>query len=532
MAVLRVSSPYRDRRTGMVILRKRVPQRYLSVADQAGGIVKISTGCKDDRAAAREWPNVLRRYAEMEAEWERRLGVVSLTPETAAEMAAHWAAWVMADLGRLQGDPEDAWALDDGPEAKLALSLAGDAEGVAARGAALLDGCAAQAVSLAGIAVAPETMGHLLDAMRPVVVAACRQAGLRDTGIVTAVGGRWNPLQVARAALPPVPDAPAPGRPKVSLSTVFDAWKAVTTAKPRTVVETRYVLNLLEQFAGHDDAATMTRDDLRGWRDAAKAGGVTNNTWNNRLSLVRQVFAQAVADGRLSENPADNALRLSKSKAAVRLPYSDEDAARLLEAARKETVPSLRWAPWIMAFTGMRAGEVLQLFRGDVRRDGAIWFLAVHEDDDGKSVKTGERRNVPLHPALVAEGFTVFVETLDPDAALFPERRLNPATNKSGRRWDVDALGTWAKDVAGIKDRRKAPNHSWRHRVEDELRAVEVPEDVRDAIVGHARRTTGRLYGLRGEALARLHRELAKLPVPVGIHTLSPGEATVVLGRS
>ena len=70
----------------------------------------------------------------------------------------------------------------------------------------------------------------------------------------------------------------------------------------------------------------------------------------------------------------------------------------------------------------------------------------------------------------------------------------------------------------GITDAAKAPNHAWRHRMEDELRSVEVPEDVRDAILGHARKTTGRHYGVRGEALKRLHRELARLPVPPGLN--------------
>ncbi len=519
MAVLRMPSPYRDPRTGIILLRRRVPTRYLKVANQAGGIVKISTGEKDDRAAKREWPKVLQRFAEMEAEWERRLNIVSLTPETAAELAARWAAWVAADLGRLEGDPADAVPLTGGPEGKIALSplLTLDPARALERAAALLDGCATEAIKLAGITVSLDTLGLLKDAMRPAVAAAYRQASLRESGIVAAVGARWNPLKAARAALPTVPDAPAPARPGASVGALFEAWKSVTTSKVRTIAETRYILDLLEKFMGHGDAASLTRHDLRRWRDDAKAGGLTNNTWNNRLSLVRQVFARAVADGHLNENPADNSLRLAKSKAAVRLPYSDTDAVTLLEAAQRETVPSLRWAPWVMAFTGMRAGEVLQLSRGDVRREGAIWFLAIHEDDEGKSVKTGERRNVPLHPAVIAEGFLGYVETLEGDAPLFPERRLNPATNASGRRWDVDALGTWAKDVAGIRDRFKAPNHSWRHRVEDELRAVEVPEDIRDAITGRARQTTGRLYGVRGEALARLHRELSKLPVPTGL---------------
>ena len=193
MAVLRMTSPQRDPRTGMVILRRRVPRRYLAVADQAGGIVKISTGHKDERAAMREWPNVLRRYAEMEAEWERRLNVVDLTPERAKEIAAHWASWVDADLGRLPGTPEDTLALDDGPGGKLAISVSEDPGGLQARGAALLEGCALEAASLAGITVAPETIGHLRGAMRLIVVAAYRQASLGTLGSSRPLGRAGTP---------------------------------------------------------------------------------------------------------------------------------------------------------------------------------------------------------------------------------------------------------------------------------------------------------------------------------------------------
>jgi hypothetical protein len=63
--------------------------------------------------------------------------------------------------------------------------------------------------------------------------------------------------------------------------------------------------------------------------------------------------------------------------------------------------------------------------------------------------------------------------------------------SKAGAAWDV--VGKWVGQSVGIDDVRKAPNHSWRHRIEDELRAGECPEDVRDAILGHARKTTGRL---------------------------------------
>lgn len=35
--------------------------------------------------------------------------------------------------------------------------------------------------------------------------------------------------------------------------------------------------------------------------------------------------------------------------------------------------------------------------------------------------------------------------------------------------------------------------------------------------MGHARKTTGRQYGVRGEPVAKLHRYLSLLPVPPGV---------------
>ena len=64
---------------------------------------------------------------------------------------------------------------------------------------------------------------------------------------------------------------------------------------------------------------------------------------------------------------------------------------------------------------------------------------------------------MPVHPALIAEGFIGYVETLEGDAPLFPERRLNPATNKSGRRWDVDAVGTLGEGGGGDQRCSQSP---------------------------------------------------------------------------
>jgi integrase len=311
-------------------------------------------------------------------------------------------------------------------------------------------------------------------------------------------------------------------RPVVSLDGICDGWKSVSVVKPRTVDETVYAVRDLKEFLGHNDAARITRDDLTRWRQSMKDARRSNNTWNNRLSLVRQVFAHGISEGVLTTDPTTG-LRLRKARQKSPPPYSDADASRILLAARKETRPSLRWAHWVMAFSGMRAGEVLQLLGRDVRQDGGVWLIDVNEDDPTKSVKTSERRHVPVHPALIREGFVAYAQKIAADAPLFPDKGLDRHGKRGGRAWNL--IGKWARLKAGIKDPDEAPDHSWRHRIEDELRAAEAPEDVRDAITGHSRRTTGRQYGVRGEALTRLHRHLSRIPVPVGLFREESKEA-------
>ena len=431
MATIRMSQPWEDPRTGVLYFRKKIPTRFRSVSGRSSEIIKISLGTSDRKRIAKPWAAALTRWVELEAEWERRLNVVAVTPPKAQEMAARWAAWIAADPDRLDRAGESWSIFDDSNDGRLFNDVLATLSRAVQRNAApeerreqRLAVHAGEAESLSGITVSEETRAALMTEMLPVVRAAYHQAELRASGIVHGIGKRWEPLEAVRATLPEVPDAPLrkPVAPAVSLDNLFDGWKATAVVKPRTVTETRYVLNLLIGHLGHRDASVTTRDDLAAWRDAFKAAGLTNNTWNNRLSLVRQVFEWGYKERRLPSNIADADLRLRKSKAAVRLPYSDEDTVKILQAARKESKAALRWAPWIMAFSGMRVGEVLQLSASDLRQEGETWFMAVHEDDAGKSVKTGQRRNVPIHSVLIAEGLVAYAQSLPEGSPLFPEK--------------------------------------------------------------------------------------------------------------
>ena len=93
-----------------------------------------------------------------------------------------------------------------------------------------------------------------------------------------------------------------------------------------------------------------------------------------------------------------------------RLPFSDEEARLILEKAR-ELRGADRWIPWLLAFTGARVEEVAQALVADVRERDGIAYLDINAESEGKSLKNaGSARRVPLHPALVAEGFLDYVD--------------------------------------------------------------------------------------------------------------------------
>jgi hypothetical protein len=69
-------------------------------------------------------------------------------------------------------------------------------------------------------------------------------------------------------------------------------------------------------------------------------------------------------------------------------------------------------------------------------------------------------------------------------------------------------LNRFLRDV-GIADPRKVI-HSFRHRAQDRLRAAECPRDIREAILGHEKRTVAAGYGA-GFAVSQLKKWVDKI---------------------
>jgi len=144
-------------------------------------------------------------------------------------------------------------------------------------------------------------------------------------------------------------------------------------------------------------------------------------------------------------------------------------------------------------------------------------IIRIHDEGNGLTLKNADsRRTVPLHPALVIEGFLDYVAGLPDGAPLWPDVRPDAVF---GQR-SVTAghkVGRWLRSNLGIKDPLISPNHSWRHWFIGACRGVVMPLEVRSAITGHsAKMDESAGYGdSMGTFVQVVARYIAMVPCPV-----------------
>ena len=107
---------------------------------------------------------------------------------------------------------------------------------------------------------------------------------------------------------------------------------------------------------------------------------------------------------------------------------------------------------------------------------------------------------MPLHADLVRQGFPEFAQralaALGQDAPLFYRKPPKPSRNPNYRGPAVKArerLAVWVREQ-GVADPGLSPNHAWRHLFKTVARRAGIESGIRDAIVGHAARSTAESY--------------------------------------
>jgi integrase len=309
--------------------------------------------------------------------------------------------------------------------------------------------------------------------------------------------------------------------PTITMDRLLELHQAERQEPAKTHDKRRASLAHLKRIAGHDDPAKVDKITVRDLKAARTEGGAKPGTVAADIAMLRSLWAWAEKNGHLPDgasNPfAGMTPKGSKRHTSERQPFTDDEAARILTAARKEK-GFLRWLPWLLAFTGCRLEEACGASAGDIRQQSGVWILDIHDRAEGRSLKDGQPvRMVPLHPALIAEGFLTYAQSLPPAGPLFPD--LTPG--RFGKRSEMATkhLGRWTRNKVGITDPAKVAGHSWRHRMKDLLRFARVPAEAADAFLGHNNpMNAGANYGRGWRGWPdELAKEVAKIASPVGM---------------
>lgn len=215
-----------------------------------------------------------------------------------------------------------------------------------------------------------------------------------------------------------------------------------------------------------------------------------------------------------------------------------------IPADRTKPYPYWFWLPLIGYFTGARTNEIAQLDTTDIVTVGGYPCFDFCPDLPGafeaKRIKTGEARQVPIHPRLLELGFLDFV-TSQAEAKqkkLFGDgltylspRDVGTAHNKEG--WAKQAGKFFNESPKGylVTIGVHAPNdgksiYSFRHTLETNLRNLRrdghlVDQTVIDAITGHAPETIADRHYDGGPTTEHMLAALRLIPIPEAISRLT-----------
>lgn len=240
-------------------------------------------------------------------------------------------------------------------------------------------------------------------------------------------------------------------------------------------------------------------------------------TINKILTRTGTLLQWGVVHGFVAANYAQGmAIAKSKRDDEERPIYTEAEIGRLKKAiltgeSGAEGSPYMKWVPMIGMYSGMRLNEICQLDLSDLREVDGIPVINVNDDGEYKRVKNANaRRDVPVHPELIALGLMDFVSESKKGRAtrLFPE--LSHGRDGYGQtvsRW----FGRYRKSIGLTRD-----FHSLRHTVITKLREEGVPKDLIADLVGHSR-DPGETFGryAKAAAVARKLDALKKLEYSV-----------------
>jgi integrase len=227
--------------------------------------------------------------------------------------------------------------------------------------------------------------------------------------------------------------------------------------------------------------------------DIPECDRLKNSNINTFVTTIRTVFNWAIKQDEFDiiKNPCNGADKLTEDeKDPADKCFTLDELKALFESDNYKNgfnKPYQYWCPLIALYTGARVGEVAQLYLSDIRRDeeSEIYYFDLNDFAPDKSIKTGDRRIVPMHSKLIELGLLRYVEELKAEGKERLFFDLGPHRDGYGGNV-VTHFGDYQKKC-GVKIGGRNI-HGLRYTFQNALRRMGVSFEMIGEIVGHARK--------------------------------------------
>ena len=255
----------------------------------------------------------------------------------------------------------------------------------------------------------------------------------------------------------------------------IDAFFSAKTLEGRSAKTMALYNHILSRFfkQTHTPIRQITVFHLRAFLQGEKARGLADKTLEGQRSIFCSFFGWCHKEGLLPSNPTAN-LAPIKCPKIVRLPFSDVDIERLLEACTQSRDKAI--IMFLLA-TGCRISEAVSLNRDDI------------DFANGKCIVLGKgakERQVYLTDVSLMYVARYLAERKDTSPALFTTRLNSRITTNAVRK----TLHTIA-DVAGVEN---VHPHRFRRTLATNLIAHGMPVQEVAAVLGHEKLDTTMEY--------------------------------------
>ncbi len=307
-----------------------------------------------------------------------------------------------------------------------------------------------------------------------------------------------------------------------SYQTAYECWQS-ESAVARGTTHERYLntIKTLAEFLDCKPIDQISRKDIHDFAIHLIDTGNSPVTSKQKVGILKTIFNSSINKELLDKNPTDHFKLPYKRPYKPRVGFNPEDLGRIFTSPiyTQGYLPlgggkiACFWLPLLALYTGARLEELAQLQVTDIKvAKGLGHYLSITDlgNTQAQLKNVHSRRNIPLHPVLVACGFLDHVRSRE-HGFLFPDLKLNPRGKRSG--YFSNWFSTYLRKKIGIKDTRKV-FHSFRHTFKDLCRKHGIEEAVHDALTGHKSPAASRDYGNDEFPMEPLFAAMEKFEVP------------------